>query len=139
MSLTTVSRNGIRAPCHIGVVLCDSRWQVGGEGAEPEIGRKIREARLARGWTHEELARRMDVNWRTVQRWQKGNLPRVDSLRRLATVLDVPPSYFLESDGPASLSDLQERLSELSDRIERLTAVVASLPTRQEDHSNGGG
>lgn len=109
-----------------------------GEGSEIEIGARIREARMMRGWTHEELARRMGVNWRSVQRWQKGRLPRVETLRRLAEVLEVPPSYFLGERGPATLSELRERLAELSVRVERLAAVVSSLAEERRDPPNGG-
>ncbi len=75
-----------------------------------EVGRRIRSARVRKGWTVEQLARAMGVNWRTVQRWQAGHekkggvwrptLPRVTgekSLLRLAEVLDVPPGYLVES------------------------------------------
>lgn len=112
-----------------------------GGGTDEEVGLKIREARLAHGWTHEELARRMGVNWRTAQRWQKGKLPRVDTLRRLAAVLEVPPSYLLAIDEPLLLSDLRDHLAELAERLERLTETVASLvpPAEPKDHSNEGG
>lgn len=107
-------------------------------GTDADIGLKIREARLAHGWTHEELARRMGVNWRTAQRWQKGKLPRVDTLRRLADVLEVPPSYLLTSEEPLLLSELRDHLAELSERLERLTEAVASLvpPAEAKNHSN---
>lgn len=114
---------------------------VGGEGNGADIGFRIREARLERGWTHEELARRMGVNWRTVQRWQKGRLPRIDTLRRLAGVLDVPQSSFLDDDGAVTLSELRERLAELSVRVERLAETVASLADAEQarNPSNEGG
>ena len=99
----------------------------GDDCGSPEIGLKIREARLARGWTHEELARRMGVNWRTVQRWQKGRLPRVETLQRLATVLDVPQSSFLEGEGDVTLSELRDRLAELTERLDRLSSTLDEL------------
>src|SRR2546423_12239445 len=78
------------------------------------VGERIREARLAHGWTHEELARRMNVNWRTVQRWQKGKPPRLQTLVRLADVLGVPQGYFVEvDDSVATLNELRERLGRL--------------------------
>jgi transcriptional regulator with XRE-family HTH domain len=110
------------------------------ETGEEGAGLRIREARLAHGWTHEELARRMGVNWRTVQRWQKGRLPRVETLRRLAAVLNVPPSYLLEShDEPVTLTELRDRLGELTQRLEHLTNVVTSLAEARsrEDRSPG--
>lgn len=99
-----------------------------GEGTDAaEIGRRIREARIARGWTHEELARRMGVNWRTVQRWQTGRPPRVETLQRLADVLDVPRSALLGDGGGATLSELREQLAQLSDRLDRLTDTLETL------------
>lgn len=96
-----------------------------------DIAERIREARLARGWTHEELARRMGVNWRTVQRWQTGRPPRVETLVRLASVLEIPESYLLQSaDQRVTLSELRDRLDELAGRLDRLTEAVAALAAR---------
>jgi transcriptional regulator with XRE-family HTH domain len=93
-----------------------------------EIGARIREARLARGWTHEDLAREMGVNWRTVHRWQAGQLPRVATLTRLAAVLDLPESYFVDSAaGATSLADLRERLDDLSTRVDALTRALERI------------
>jgi transcriptional regulator with XRE-family HTH domain len=90
-----------------------------------EVGRRIRQARLANGWTHEELARRMDANWRTVQRWQKGKLPRLQTLLRLADVLGVPQTYFIEpEDSLANLDDLRARVDELTARVDALARAV---------------
>ena len=93
------------------------------------VGERIRAARLARGWTHEELARRMNVNWRTVQRWQKGKLPRLQTLLRLADVLGVPQGYFVEvDDSVATLNELRERLDELAARVDALSRAIDALP-----------
>lgn len=93
-----------------------------------DVSRRIREARIARGWTHEELARRMGVNWRTVQRWQSGKVPRVHTLMRLADVLGVPEGYLLQSrDTEVTLAELRDRLDELSSRLDRLTATLDGL------------
>src|SRR6266516_4610790 len=88
-----------------------------------EVGLRIREARIARGWTHEELARRTGVNWRTVQRWQKGNLPRLPTLLRLADILGVPESSFKD------LEDLRRQVDDLAGRVERLTHLVSQTQT----------
>ena len=93
------------------------------------IGLRIREARLAHGWTHEELARRMNVNWRTVQRWQTGKPPRLQTLIRLADVLGVPQGYFVEvEDSVATLNELRERLDELAARVDALARALDRLP-----------
>jgi transcriptional regulator with XRE-family HTH domain len=99
-----------------------------------QVGERIRAARLAKRWTHEELARQMEVNWRTVQRWQKGQLPRLNTLLRLAEVLGVPHTYFVEREDPlASMTGLRERVDELTGRVDDLAQdlarALASLPT----------
>jgi transcriptional regulator with XRE-family HTH domain len=96
-----------------------------------EVGLRIREARIARGWTHEELARRAGVNWRTVQRWQKGNLPRLPTLLRLADILGVPEGHLVEPESSLKdLEDLRRQLDELAGRVEKLTHLVAETQTR---------
>jgi transcriptional regulator with XRE-family HTH domain len=96
-----------------------------------EVGLRIREARIARGWTHEELARRAGVNWRTVQRWQKGNLPRLPTLLRLADILGVPEGHLVEPESSLKdLEDLRRQLDELAGRVETLTHLVAETQTR---------
>jgi transcriptional regulator with XRE-family HTH domain len=98
------------------------------------VGERIREARLAHGWTHEELARRMNVNWRTVQRWQKGNPPRLQTLIRLADVLGVPQGYFVEiNDSLATLDELRERIDDLAERVDALARALAALPRAPSD------
>jgi transcriptional regulator with XRE-family HTH domain len=96
---------------------------------EPEeVGRRIREARLAHGWTHEELARRMSVNWRTAHRWQSGNLPRLGTLLRLADTLGVPRSFLVDTeDSAAVLENLEARIDELAGRIEAIGARLETI------------
>jgi transcriptional regulator with XRE-family HTH domain len=97
-----------------------------------EVGQRIREARLAKGWTHEELARRMNANWRTVQRWQKGELPRLSRLVQLAEVLGVPEGYFIEAeDSVATLNDLRARVDDLAVRVDALARALAALAPAQ--------
>jgi transcriptional regulator with XRE-family HTH domain len=97
-----------------------------------DVGLRIREARVSRGWTHEELARRVGVNWRTVQRWQKGNLPRVSTLLRLEDVLGVPPGHLVEAESSLeSLQDLRLRVDELTERVETLTRLLSAESPRR--------
>jgi len=93
-----------------------------------EVGDRIRAARLARDWTHEELARQMNANWRTVQRWQKGQLPRLQTLLRLADVLGVPHGHFVEAeDSVATVAELRDEIDNLTARVEALTHAVGAL------------
>ena len=97
--------------------------------APEALGERIREARLAHGWTHEELARRMNVNWRTVQRWQKGTPPRLQTLLRLADVLGVPQGYFVEvDDSLATIDELAARVDSLARALDALARAPADRP-----------
>ena len=90
-----------------------------------EVGHRVREARLANGWTHEELARRMGVNWRTVQRWQSGQLPKMQTLLRLAEVLNVPAGYLIEPDATSDeLAELRGQIEELTERLDALARAL---------------
>jgi transcriptional regulator with XRE-family HTH domain len=105
-----------------------------------EVGQRIREARLAKGWTHEELARRMRVNWRTVQRWQKGSLPRMATLAELADVLGVPQGYFIEpEDSVATLRELRSQVDVLAARVDELARALGELALAQRDEGTATG
>jgi transcriptional regulator with XRE-family HTH domain len=101
-----------------------------------EVGDRIREARLAKDWTQAELAVRMGVNERTVARWQSGRLPKPATLVRLATALDVPQAYFAATEDVAvALADLQDRVGQLTARVESLTFALEWLDSPPRDPS----
>ena len=53
-----------------------------------ELGARLRELRVGRGLTQEELALSLGVAQSDVARWESGaREPRVDTLRRLAAAL----------------------------------------------------
>ncbi|MDR0227779.1 MAG: helix-turn-helix domain-containing protein [Flavobacteriaceae bacterium] len=55
-----------------------------------EIGTRLRELRIQKGFSQEELANRSGVTLRTIQRIEKGdNEPRGNTLQMLSTVLEV--------------------------------------------------
>lgn len=94
--------------------------------APEDIGARISKRRKELGWTHEELARRMNVGLRTAQRWQKGRdprtgkswLPRLGTLMELADLMEVERSYFIENQAePGEVSALSDRLQSLEDKV----------------------
>src|SRR6266516_2639402 len=86
-----------------------------------EVGARIKKARLAKRWTHDQLREayaeftgKPRPGLRTVQRWQTGVnpkngkswLPRLGTLMELADVLDVPRSFLVEDADPEAASHL---------------------------------
>ncbi len=49
----------------------------------------IKQRRAAKGWTPSELARRVGVTRESVWHWERGALPRGQSLRKLAEVFEM--------------------------------------------------
>jgi transcriptional regulator with XRE-family HTH domain len=76
----------------------------------------------------------MNVNWRTVQRWQKGAPPRLQTLLRLADVLGVPHGYFVDvDDSLTTLDELRARMDDLAARVESLAGALDALQPAQLD------
>ncbi|MEU1982528.1 MULTISPECIES: helix-turn-helix domain-containing protein [Nocardia] len=54
-----------------------------------ELGKKVREAREARGWTQAELARRAGMKQHAVSRFEAGDVvPTLTTLDRIASALE---------------------------------------------------
>ncbi|MDE6661656.1 MAG: helix-turn-helix domain-containing protein, partial [Anaeroplasmataceae bacterium] len=50
----------------------------------------IKRFRLAKGWTQEELAEKLNVTRQTISKWEQGiNEPDIDTLKKLSEVFDV--------------------------------------------------
>lgn len=61
------------------------------------LGQRIKTARDDAGVSIRQIATELDVDPRTVNRWQSDNAtPSVERLLKLARLLDRPPSYFLD-------------------------------------------
>jgi transcriptional regulator with XRE-family HTH domain len=109
--------------------------------APAEVGGRIKAARLAKGWTHQQLRDAYEahtgktVDLRTVQRWQrgydekkkKGLLPRLGTLMDLADVLDVPRAFFVEQEQPEGPDALLARIVEIEESQGRNTEMLVEL------------
>lgn len=51
---------------------------------------KVREARLARGWTHQQLAEIANLSLRTVQRVENRSVASQETVSALSAVLEIP-------------------------------------------------
>lgn len=76
------------------------------------IGRRIREAREAKGWSQYALADELDTKAATVSRWENGSFPKRIGLNKVAAALDKPVEWFQESSQP-NLDALTARLEAL--------------------------
>lgn len=84
-----------------------------------EIGQKIKKARLAMGYTQEELGKLMGVQKSAVAKWESGRVVNIKRsvLVKLSEVLDIPPyeligNYEKESTENDGLSQKQQELME---------------------------
>ena len=61
-----------------------------------EMGERIREARMAKGMTMEELGEKLGVSHAAVSRWESNDRkPRLEHLFRLSLLLDVEVNYLI--------------------------------------------
>ena len=94
-----------------------------------DIAKRIKELRVNKGYSQEELARQTQLNIRTIQRVENGNTePRGDTLIRLANIFEISPeelSSHVEKDNRYYLILLS--LSVLTCFIWSLLGVIAPL------------
>lgn len=79
----------------------------------------------------------MGANWRTVQRWQKGKLPRLPTLLRLADVLGVPHAYFVDVEDSPAMLDVLARVDELAARVDTLDRALSSIEQELVQRDDG--
>ena len=85
-----------------------------------QLGRRLHEQRLGKGWTLEKLASMTDLTPNYLSAVERGvKKPSLDTFVRLAETLDVSADYLIrDSSKPSSLSvvndEIHARLSELT-------------------------
>ena len=68
------------------------------------IGKKVRQERLKRGWTQEELAEKIDMNSSFVGQVERGlKAASFDTLERLSRIFGMEVVDFLKKDGNKEL------------------------------------
>ena len=81
-----------------------------------ETGKLIKDLRLKKGMTQEELAEKTEVSTRTIQRIENGEVdPRAYTLQMIAKALEVEFNIFVEED-----SESKEEDTETKHRIESM-------------------
>lgn len=92
-----------------------------------EIGRRIAAARERKGWTQMKFAQEANVSLSSVQRWERGDLPPVRELIRLAGVLDVETDSLVEVEPTAEgqMALLRAEVAEVREMVAELLARPA--------------
>ncbi len=96
---------------------------------KPTIAQRIREARLSKQLDQADLAAKIDIATRTVQRWEKGEqVPDSNYLMRIAKVTNVSAHWLLTGEGDMFARD-QQRINVLPLPTNRYKKVqLVSLP-----------
>ncbi len=72
-----------------------------------DLAKVIRMLRDERGWTQEQLARRLNCSKQTVNNYERNRrAPSYETLERLADVFNVPISFLIAPDDPADAPDI---------------------------------
>ena len=115
------------------------------------FGNNLRQIRVARGYTQEYVAEKLDTNYQTYQNWDSGKrIPKPETLIAISKILGVEQTdFFRPANGHESLRIIQEeKLKEnksethmalalgdmakekgkLSDRVKELEEQLKSIP-----------
>jgi transcriptional regulator with XRE-family HTH domain len=118
------------------------------------LGAAVRTARVRAGLTQEDVAERIGMASEVYGRMERGQmLPRVENLRRLCLVLNVPPHELLgletmvpakgelpkedgrpRSDDPADMRRLLRRLRKLNATQVKLLSLIAGAMLNKGRH-----
>jgi transcriptional regulator with XRE-family HTH domain len=97
-----------------------------------EIGARIKSARTKRHWTQLEFAREANVSPSSVARWERGVLPPVRELIRVAGVLGVDPQQLVEAE-PSE----DDRVAVLRGEVAELHELLAEVLRLVQEQSRG--
>lgn len=93
------------------------------------LSQRIRELRLAFGWSQVELASRLRISKQTVSNWENDNIqPSIEMLIRLAKTFGVTTDYLVGLDDVLRL-DIAGLPTEFVAHLELLVADYRKLQT----------
>lgn len=105
--------------------------------APTDVGQRIKDARIRKGWTQLEFALEAHVSPSSVTRWESGKLPPLRELYRIAELLDVALDQLIEAEptNEDAIADLREEVAELRGYAVRILQVLgeeAEAPALRE-------
>lgn len=91
-------------------------------------GEKIKMLRMQRGYTLEELGKRVGVGKSTVRKWETGFIENMgrDKIANLAAVFNVSPTYFISEDD--EMPDTQTSAGHREEEYEEFVEIMKLLP-----------
>lgn len=94
-----------------------------------DIGNRLRAFRLGSGLSGDEIARRLGISRAALYRFEKGELVKIETLERLAELLDVsvPTLLGVGVEYIASAVSYFERLRQLEASAERITVLAGPI------------
>lgn len=102
------------------------------------IGDRIKKARLALGYSAEQVAAHLGVSPATIYRYENGDIAKLPSkhIKPLAEFLCVSPSYLMDwsDDNPPRKMDLHLFNSEEDDRLSQFLSSYNSLSAAGKDY-----
>ena len=97
------------------------------------IGKRIRDLRRNRGWSQEELGKRIGAIRSHVSKWESGRIdPSATNLVRLSRIFGVSVSYLCEGIGVSRSSD--GRIESVNDFSETVLELAAELNEADKKH-----
>lgn len=94
------------------------------------IGQRIRQLRLAHGWSQTELARRVGVNKSVISFYELGSrFPTYDNLLRICDIFGVSADYLLRGGELAQLN-----VDSLPfDQVNALRTIIAAMQRNNDE------
>lgn len=92
------------------------------------VRQRVRELRLERGLTQEELCERARISVDAISRIEGGSrVPTIETVERIASALGVPPAVFFDDDAPPPVEPHPEPLRRVVTLLEVHPEPVLTL------------
>ena len=77
-------------------------------------GKRLKQARIAKGLTQRQLADELEVDPMAVSRWEREVcMPKIGRLAGIASALDVTVGYFWGNDDSSIIADIEAMMGEV--------------------------